>query len=452
MIPIVTPEQMRAIDANATDDVDVLVERAGAAVARTAIQMLGGTYGRRVTVIAGPGNNGADGLVAARRLARKGVQVQIIDAREAPRVLPVCDLVIDAAYGTGFHGDWFAPDAASAQVLAVDVPSGLDALTGRAGDGVLPADRTVTFAALKPGLLFPPGSQLAGVVEVADIGLDTSDADTWLVQGSDVRDWLPSRAADAHKWRSAVWVIAGSGGMRGAANLATRAAQRSGAGMVRLSSPGFGSDAGTPTEAVGVSLPAVSWAAEALAESERFHALVVGPGLGRADGTAENVRELVEKLAVPVVIDGDGLFALAWSANGAAAILRNRQAPTVLTPHDGEFALLRGQRVGADRIGAARRLADECGCVVLLKGAATVVAEPGGPAYVVTAGDARLATAGTGDVLAGICGALLAQQVRPAEAAAAAAWLHGEAARRGPAIGLVAGDIPDLLPLVLSEL
>jgi NAD(P)H-hydrate epimerase len=263
---------------------------------------------------------------------------------------------------------------------------------------------------------------------------------------------MPSRAADAHKWRSAVWVIAGSGGMRGAANLATRAAQRSGAGMVRLSSPGFGPDAGTPTEAVGVSLPAVSWAAEALAQSERFHALVVGPGLGRADGTGENVRELVEKLTVPVVIDGDGLFALAWSANGAAAILRNRQAPTVLTPHDGEFALLRGQRVGADRIGAARRLADECGCVVLLKGAATVVAEPGGPAYVITAGDARLATAGTGDVLAGICGALLAQQVRPAEAAAAAAWLHGQAARRGPSVGLVAGDIPDLLPLVLSEL
>lgn len=452
MIPIVTPEQMRVIDAAASDDVTTLIERAGAAVARAAIQMLGGTYGRRVVVLAGPGNNGADGLVAARRLARRGVQVDIVDARHAPPVLASCDLVIDAAYGTGFHGDWFAPDCAGTPVLAVDVPSGIDALTGRAGDGVLPADRTVTFAALKPGLLFSPASELAGSVEVADIGLDTSDATAWLVQGADVREWLPSRAADAHKWRSAVWVIAGSGGMRGAANLATRAAQRAGAGMVRLSSPGFGSDASTPTEAVGMSLPAVSWAAEALAEAERFHALVIGPGLGRADGTGENVRELVEKLPIPVVIDGDGLFALAWSPNGAVAVLRGRDAPTVLTPHDGEFALLRGERVGADRISAARRLADECGCVVLLKGSATVIAEPGGLAYVVTAGDARLATAGTGDVLAGICGALLAQQVPPAQAAAAAAWLHGRAAGRGPAIGLVAGDIPDLLPQVMSEL
>jgi NAD(P)H-hydrate epimerase len=368
-----------------------------------------------------------------------------------PRIAP-CDLVIDAAYGTGFRGTWTPPDVSGSPVLAVDIPSGVDGLTGQCAGGVIPADRTVTFVAMKPGLLFPPGSTYAGALEVADIGLDTSMVRTHLVQHDDVAAWAVRRDADAHKWRAAVWVIAGSGGMMGAARLAASAAQRAGAGMVWLSSPGAGIDAMTPTEVVNRPLPSHGWAGEVLAGAERFHSMVIGPGMGRAEPTSIEIRELVLNTMRPVVVDGDGLFALAWSSEGAAPLLRARRAPTVLTPHDGEFALLAGARVGVDRIAAARQLAELTSAVVLLKGPATVVAEPTGSAMVVTAGDERLATAGTGDVLSGIIGALLAMGVPAFRAAAAGAWIHGQAARRGPARGLVAGDLPGLIPAVLETL
>ena len=174
MIPIVTPEEMAAIDAAAPEPVDVLIERAGSAVARMARQMLGGTYGRRVNVIAGKGNNGNDGRAAARILDAAGVRVRMFDAANCPPGLPDADLVIDAAYGTGFRGEWRAPRVGAAPVLAVDIPSGVNGLTGEASRGALPADRTVTFAALKPGLVLAAGRNLAGDVEVVDIGLDTA--------------------------------------------------------------------------------------------------------------------------------------------------------------------------------------------------------------------------------------------------------------------------------------
>ena len=176
---------------------------------------------------------------------------------------------------------------------------------------------------------------------------------------------------------------------------------------------------------------------------DRFHALVVGPGLGRNDETTTQTRLLAVEAPIPTVIDGDGLFAMAWNADGAAALLQRRTAPTVLTPHDGEYALLVGSPPGADRLVAARRLAADTGCVVLLKGAATVVANPDGQVLVVTTGDSRLATAGTGDVLSGIIGALLATGVSAFRAAAAGAWLHGQAAQSAPARGMVASDIAE---------
>ncbi|HNJ97334.1 MAG TPA: NAD(P)H-hydrate dehydratase [Ilumatobacteraceae bacterium] len=454
MVPIVTPDEMRAVDATATEATDVLIERAGAAVARAAIRLMGGTYGRTVHVIAGKGNNGADGRVAARLLAQRGVRVMVHDAADCPAVLPDAHLAIDAAYGTGFRGTWSPPDVGTMPVLAVDIPSGVDALTGEAPGPVLAAERTVTFAALKPGLLVPPGSDLAGRVEVADIGLQTGVRErstAALVEGADVASWVPVRSSDAHKWNAALRVVAGSPGMTGAAALVASAAFRAGAGMVHLSAPStFVPSA--PVETVQRTLTSREWAAEVLRTITRFHALVVGPGLGREDGTAEQVRALVQGAAVPAVIDGDGLFAMAWSADGAAAVLRGRSAPTVLTPHDGEYALLHGTPVGADRIAAARSLAHKSGCVVLLKGPATIIAAPDAPTRVVTAGDARLATAGTGDVLAGIIGALLACGVPAAEAAAAGAWLHGRAAMRAPDRGMVASDIAPHLPAVLAEL
>lgn len=450
VLPIVTPAQMRAIDEAALDRLDVLVERAGSSVARAAVRLLGGTYGRTVNVIAGPGNNGADGRVAARWLRDRGVRVRVFDTASCPASLPDADLVIDAAFGSGFHGAWEPPSIGDAAVLAVDIPSGVDGLTGHAEGPVLAADRTITLAAVKPGLLFPPGSELTGQLELADIGLEVPFATAHLVQRDDVAGWWRSRAVDAHKWRSALRVVAGSPGMTGAASLVVAGAQRAGAGIVHLSIPGL--DAPFPTEAVQRPVSASGWASAVLQSLDRFHALVLGPGLGRADQTAASARHVAVESPIPIVVDGDGLFALAWNADGAAPLLHRRHAATVLTPHDGEFALLAGAPPGGDRIAAARRLAADTRCVVLLKGPATVVAEPSGRVLVTTTGDARLATAGTGDVLAGIVGALLATGTPPFEAAAAAAWVHGQAGRAAPAVGMVASDLPGLLPGVLEAL
>ncbi len=447
MLPIVTPEEMAAIDAAAPEPVDVLIGRAGAAVARTAIRMLGGTYGRTVVVLAGKGNNGNDGRDAARRLRKRGVRVIEIDAHTSPDTLPRADLVIDAAFGTGFRGSWRAP-ATDDPVLAVDIPSGVDGLTGAMSETVLRAERTVTFAALKPGLLLPPGALLAGEIDVADIGLDVSGARAHLVEDGDVAQWLPDRPETTHKWKAAVWVVAGSPGMTGAAHLAARGAQRCGAGYVRLGIPGLPFDEEAPTEIVGFALPADGWASAVLEDLGRFKGMVVGPGLGREEHTIAAAREVVAGAEIPLVLDGDGLFAVA----GDLDIVRRRQYPTVLTPHDGEYELLAGHPPAADRLDAARSLAAESGAVVLLKGATTVVADVEGRVLVTNQGDARLATAGTGDVLAGAIGAFLASGMPPARAAAAGAFVHGRAGTLGWPDGLVAGDLPELIPAVLNQL
>jgi hydroxyethylthiazole kinase-like uncharacterized protein yjeF len=454
MIPVVTPDEMRAIDAAAPEAVDELIRRAGAAVAREAIGMLGGTYGRVVNVVAGAGNNGADGRDAAQRLAALGVRVRVFDASDCPAELPAADLVIDAAYGTGYRARpdrlWRPPEIGAAAVLAVDVPSGIDALTGGAGSRVLRADRTVTFQALKPGLLLGRGATLAGEVVVADIGLGTDHIACHLVEESDVAQWWPRRAVDAHKWHAAVKVIAGSPAMPGAAELCTAAAARGGSGLVSLSAPGCRPR--TRSEIVQHPIPAGGFCAEALSDIGRFGALVIGPGLGREDETLTATRECIGEASVPVVVDGDALFAASWSHEGAGPLFRDRELPTVLTPHDGEFGLLTGERPGDDRIAAVRAAVAEFDTTILLKGPTTIVASPGGQVLLVDRGDQRLATAGSGDVLAGLIGALLAAGIEPARAAAAGAWLHGAAADLGPERGLLAGDIIELIPLAIGAL
>jgi NAD(P)H-hydrate epimerase len=441
---------MGAVDSAAPEPVDVLIGRAGAAVAHQALGLLGGAYGRRVVVTAGKGDNGNDGREAARRLRLRGVRVQVVDAADAPAALPPADLVVDAAYGTGFRGAYRPPDPGGAPVLAVDIPTGVDGSTGQVEGEAVRAARTVTFAALKPGLLFHPGRALAGDVVVADIGLDVTGASqAGLVEATDVAAWLPRRPADTHKWRAAVVIVAGSPGMGGAAHLAARAAQRAGAGMVRVATPGIDHDPGLPTEAVGIAVPAAGWDGTVLDQVDRAGALVVGPGLGLGMPSAAAVHQVAASAPVPLLLDGDGLTTL---GEQVGEVVARRSAPTILTPHDGEYARLAGHPPGDDRIEAARSLAASTGAVVLLKGPTTVVAHPDGRVHLSASGDARLATAGTGDVLSGVVGALLAQGVDAFAAAAAGAWLHGRAAMAGPPRGLVASDVVDGLPVALGEL
>jgi NAD(P)H-hydrate epimerase len=447
VIPVVTPEEMGAIDRAAPEPVEVLISRAGGAVARAALELMGGGYGRRVVVIEGKGNNGNDGREAARRLRARGVKVTENDAAAPPESLPPCDLVIDAAFGTGFRGVWEAPNVEpGTPVLAVDIPSGVDGRTGEASGRVLHADRTVTFAALKPGLLLHPGADLAGEVSVADIGLDVSSARIHEVEPIDVARWYPRRGATAHKWQAAVWVIGGSPGLEGAAVLTSTAAMRAGAGYVRWSSPGEVPSLLKPTEVVGTALPETGWAGAALDDAHRFKCITVGNGLGLGDLHRADVRRLVAEAPIPVVVDADALTHL---GDRAADVTTET---TILTPHDGEYARLMGGRPGPDRVAAAREASAKLGAIMVLKGPTTVVAEPSGRVLLCTAGDARLATLGTGDVLAGVIAALVARGLDPFEAAAAGAYLHGAAGALGWRHGLVASDVATLLPVALDHL
>lgn len=451
MRPVYTAAQMGAIDAAAGEPEEVLIERAGAAVARTAVQMLGGAYGRRVVVIAGKGNNGADGRVAARRLSGRGMRVRVVHAEGAPAMIADVDLVIDAAYGTGFRGTWAPPVVGRIPVLAVDIPSGVHADTGAVSGKVLRATRTVTFHALKPGLVMGAGADLAGEIEIADIGLPWAPTDVVLGDAAEVANVWPQRAADAHKWDRAVRVVAGSAEMPGAAILCSAAAQRAVAGMVQLCSPG-GLVAGAHVEVVQAPLPETGWSEVALAGIDRFHALAVGPGLGRSTTTVAEVMALAKGAERPLLLDGDALYALGSAGPEGIEILRERSAGTVLTPHDGEFAMLAGEPPGDDRIGAASRLAGRTNATVVLKGPTTVVADPDGSATLVTHGDQRLATAGTGDVLAGIIAALLAAGCPPGRAAFLGAWVHASTLDHLPVSGVVASDLLGAIPAVLATL
>ncbi len=442
MLPIVTPGEMAAIDEAAPEPVEVLIDRAARHVSREAIDLMGGVYGRRVTVLAGPGNNGADGRVAAAHLARRGVRVSVVDALTAPESLRLVDLVIDAAFGTGLSRSYLPPAVDDTQpVLAVDIPSGVDGLTGERLGMPLQAERTVTFAALKPGHVLEPGRSLAGEVRVVDIGLDVGRAFRHTVEDTDVAALVPKPSAEDHKWRSGLRIVGGSVGMTGAAWLAARAAQRAGAGMVQLAMPGAAGNEG-PTEAVVLPLPALGWAGDALGGlDDRVQAVLVGPGLGNDDPASLGA---MLDVAVPLVIDGSALTA------EVAAALAVRRSPTILTPHDGEWLRLGGDG-GPDRLERTREFAMLHQVTVIRKGPSTVVAAPDGRIRVVTSGTSALATAGTGDVLAGVATALVAQSSDPFDAATLAAHVHGAAGRLG-GHGLIASDLPDSIGSILRNL
>ncbi|HEY4927834.1 MAG TPA: NAD(P)H-hydrate dehydratase [Acidimicrobiales bacterium] len=451
MQPVLTIAEMQSVDARAQASTPIaqLVQRAGTAVAGAALELMGGAYGRRAVLICGKGNNGADGRVAAKLLARRGVLVTVVAPGEVAAIGetgPAVDLVVDAAFGTGFRGTYDGPRvAAGIPVLAVDIPSGVEGDTGRATGAVLAATATVTFVALKPGLVQGDGARLAGEVRVVDIGLPTDGYGIAVVGDDDVAAELPPRDPGGNKWVAAVLVVAGSPGMTGAAALSALAAYRAGAGMVRLGVPGGDPSALAASEAVGVALPATGWAEVALEGAQRCHAVVVGPGLGRSEATDDGVRRLVASSPVPVVVDADGLNAL-----GRIDSPLDARSAVVLTPHDGEYVRLMDEAPGPDRIAAARRLAAASGAVALLKGPTTAVADPSGRVLLARAGTPSLATAGTGDVLSGVIGALVARGVPPLEAAAIGAHVHGRAGGLGHRSGLVAGDLPDLVARVLD--
>ena len=432
----------------------VFINRAGYAVAVTARRMMGGAYGRRVVVIAGKGHNGDDGRVAANHLSQWGAAVRVVAATDVGDEFydaRSVDLVIDAAYGIGFTGTWTPPIVFDVPVLAVDLPSGLNALDGTVEGGVLVANRTVTFAAVKTGMVLGDGPSVCGEIDVVDVGIDVhDDVETYLVQPHDLTAWLPPRDRAAHKWNHAVRVLAGSVGMGGAASLVSAAAMRAGAGIVHLSWRGTETTVVPPTEVVGRALPFDNWASFVAADITRFKSLVIGPGLGRGDDISREVHGVLAAATIPTVIDGDGIHA-AIDASGGHAALLTRSAATILTPHDGEFAALGGDVHAADRIQATRDLALRTQCTILRKGPTTIVSDPDGAVYLVVAGDERLATAGSGDVLSGIIGAFLARDMAPHEAAAAGACVHGLAATSGPTEGVIARDIVAMISEVLSE-
>lgn len=450
MEAVYTPEQMHYIDAHSGVDVEVLIRRAGYAVAQTALRMLGGSYGKHVIVLAGKGNNGEDGRVASDFLRARGVKVSVFSSSEMPTQLPECDLVIDAVYGTGLRSDFVAPTT-NAPVLAVDIPSGIDATTGECRGAPLRANETITFGGLKPGVVLQPGRTYAGQVTVVSLdlpvhlGVQVGEKTINVVTRNDVEQWVPPRAPTTHKWKSGVRAIAGSKTMMGAAQLSCAAAYRAGAGIVHLSSIGGTPEIIAPLEVVYRSISETHWADQCLSDIERFASALIGPGMGRGDELVEEVFQFVSRCPVPLVIDGDGLQILASSRDGQRRNMANffaqRTAETVLTPHDGEFSALTGERPSADRIADTRQAAAALQAVVLLKGSTTVVAEPGGNVLCVTNADARLATAGSGDVLTGIIAALLAVGLDAFHAAAAGAFIHGNALERLPQCGVVASDI-----------
>ena len=436
LTPLYTADEMRAAEEG--HDVDAMMERAGRAVTDAVLRRY--PDARRIAGVCGRGANGGDGRIALRLLAEAG--------RETSDELDGADVVIDALFGTGFRG---APrdDAASsierinsslAPVVAVDLPSGVDASTGEVAGAVVDADVTVTMHARKVGLAIAPGRFHAGDVEVADIGIEASETRNQLVTDRILRLVPRKRAGDTKYSAGSVLVVGGSPGTTGAVCLAAEAAFRADAGYVAVA---------THAESLPVVEARLLEAVKApLAEVDRLarraSAVAVGPGLGRGDDERALVGRLLRELDVPAVVDADALFELEpgdWPA------------PRVLTPHAGELARLLGKEsewVDAHRLEAVQSAVERFGCVVLLKGADTLVAAPGVGVLVSTAGTPALATAGTGDVLTGVVGAFLAKGMDARLAAAAAAYAHGRSAELGPERGLIASDLIEALPDVLA--
>jgi hydroxyethylthiazole kinase-like uncharacterized protein yjeF len=436
LLPLYTAEEMRAAEQG--HDVEAMMARAGRAVAEELLRRF--PEARRIAAVCGKGANGGDGRIALRVLADAG--------RETSEETEGADVVIDALFGTGFHG---APrddaaraieriNAAGVPVVSVDLPSGVNASSGEVDGAVVDADLTVTMHGPKVGLAVAPGRFHAGDVVVADIGIVARETEHRLV-GEEILRLVPRKRHEDTKYTAgSVLVVGGAPGTTGAVCLAAEAAFRADAGYVAVVTH---ADAMPVVE--GRVLEAVKAPLDRVDElAERASAVALGPGLGRGDEERALVRRLLAELDVPIVVDADALFELEpedW------------RAARVLTPHSGELGRLLGEEsswIDAHRLEAVSRAVDRFRCVVLLKGADTIVGAPAESTLVVTAGTPALATAGSGDVLTGVVASFLAKGMEPRLAAAAAAFAHGRAAELGPERGLIASDLVEALPDVLA--
>jgi len=496
--PLFDATALRESDRRASDDHAMpsilLMERAGLAAAEAILARHPAR--REALVLAGAGNNGGDGYVVARHLAEAGWEVEIAapdpeaagspDAATMRAIAATLGLrprradpgplraerrlVVDALLGTGTRGAPRGPTAAliaalegaAAPVVALDVPSGVEADTGRAPGAAVRAELTVTFHGDKLGLRVEPGLALAGEVLVADIGIPASVAAApvgWLA-GPGAVAAVPPKAAAGDKYAAgAVLVVGGSTGLTGAPTMAARATLRAGAGLAVVAVPESVQPAvaGQLLEVMSAGLPEEDGALgpgsreAALAQARRVSAVAIGPGLGRAEATTEFLESLLATLDRPVVLDADGL----WHLGEEPERLQRRPAPTVITPHAGEAARLLGWAradVEARRLDAARELADRAQAVVVLKGAGTLTCEALGPVIVNGTNTPALASAGTGDVLTGVIAAYLAKGLPALVAAAAGVAVHGRAGQlAGRGDGTLAGDVIEALPRALAQ-
>ncbi len=499
---------MTAIDREAIAALKIpvldLMEKAGAGVALSAADFLGKMAGKKIAILCGRGNNGGDGLVVARLLLAQKAKVKVFllakkkdlkgaslanlkkysgplvewDGSAKPVLQFGPDLIIDALFGTGFTGK--LPEKVAElvstvnqkklPVIAVDFPSGFDADAERPIQDVFAAARTVTFAYPKAAQVFYPGREFVGQLQLVEIGIPSKavkqGVELNMVTPWEVGGWLPKRNPEGHKGTfGKVFLLAGSLGMTGAAALAAEAVLRSGAGMVFLGTAASlcGQVASQLREVVIRPLPEIrkklAIALRSLGEVRLYareaDVAAVGPGLGQHYETIELVQRFAATLERPLVIDADGLNAIAKKPE----VLKERKFPTVLTPHASELARLFKtpvEEISADRVHAAKRGAFELNSIVLLKGAPTIIAAPGGEVWVSPTGNTGMATAGAGDVLTGLLAGLLAQGVEPLKAVSSAAFLHGWAGdlakEKLGERSMIAGDILAALPAAFLRL
>ena len=436
--PLYTADEMRAAEQG--NDVETMMEQAGRAVADAVLQRY--PKAQKIAAVCGKGANGGDGRIALRVLQEQGREV-------SEELHESADVVIDALFGTGFRGEPREEAAALIErmnsaaipIVAIDLPSGVDASTGEIAGAAVRADVTVTMHGPKVGTVVAPGRFHTGAVELAEIGIEQRETEHRLVTEAILR-LVPRKQEPVTKYSAgSVLVVGGSPGMTGAVCLAAEAAFRADAGYVAVAVPA----ASLPVVEARLLEPVKATIDRVGELTERASAVAIGPGLGRGDEARALVRRLLAELALPVVVDADALFELEpveWPA------------PRVLTPHAAELGRLLGESsewVDAHRLEAVRRAAEQFRAVVLLKGADTLVAAPGEGVLVSDSGGPELATAGTGDVLTGIIAAFLSKGVDARLAAAAGAFAHGRAAELAPQrVGLVASDVIEALPRALA--